>query len=154
LKVQTNVAVMTPQYLSKLIMDNDIDPSKLRVSKPMKATWTSFSMMTQRSGKILELGAGLEFSDSSHVYTLYLPLNDPRKYVHLAGGAGRVGQMGLVWGGGGRVVSILSKEEAEKMQDMAREVKFDFVNIEPLSDSFSGDTDGVFDVDRENMEEL
>jgi hypothetical protein len=62
--------------------------------------------------------------------------------------------MGSVWGGSGRVISILSKEEAEKMQDMAREVKFDFVNVEPLSNSFSRDTDGVFDVDKENMKEL
>jgi hypothetical protein len=62
--------------------------------------------------------------------------------------------MGSVRGGGGRVVSILSKEEAEKMQDMARELKFDFVDVEPLSDSFSRDTDGVFDVDKENVEEL
>jgi superfamily II DNA/RNA helicase len=32
---------------------------------------------------------GLDFPDSSHhVYTLYLPLDDPREYVHLAGRVG------------------------------------------------------------------
>jgi hypothetical protein len=78
---------MTPQQylLSKLITDNDIDPSKLHViayydkadlgleqtktwvwSKPMKATWTSFSMMTQRSGKILDLLSWLELVSQNH----------------------------------------------------------------------------------------
>jgi len=31
LKLQTDVAITTPQYLTKLIKDNDVDPSKLRV---------------------------------------------------------------------------------------------------------------------------
>jgi superfamily II DNA/RNA helicase len=31
LKLQTDIAITTPKYLSKLIDENDVDPSKLRV---------------------------------------------------------------------------------------------------------------------------
>jgi hypothetical protein len=66
-----------------------------------------------------------------------------------------VGQIGSVRGGGGRVVSILSEDEAEKMEEMARELKFDFVDVgEPLPESFSRDTDSALEVDKENVEEL
>ncbi|GFH52751.1 hypothetical protein CTEN210_09227 [Chaetoceros tenuissimus] len=73
---------------------------------------------------------GLDFADLTHVYTLYLPVEDPREYVHLAGRVGRIGQMGSVAGTGGRVTSILFPSEAEKMVDLARELNFDFVDVD------------------------
>lgn len=121
----------------------------LQMMQDFKDEKTSVMIATPNSVR------GLDFPDLSHVYTLYLPLDDPREYVHLAGRVGRVGQMGSVRGGGGRVVSILSEDEAEKYEEMARELKFDFVDLEePLPESFSRDTDSVLDVNEENLEEL
>ena len=52
---------------------------------------------------------GLDFPDVTHVYTLYLHVNDPREYVHLAGRVGRIGQIGSATGTGGRVTCILEQ---------------------------------------------
>jgi superfamily II DNA/RNA helicase len=73
---------------------------------------------------------GLDFPALSHVYTLYLPMEDPREYIHLAGRVGRVGQMGSVRGGGGRVVSILKQEDASKMDELAKALSFEFQDVE------------------------
>jgi superfamily II DNA/RNA helicase len=73
---------------------------------------------------------GLDFPAVSHVYTLYLPTEDPREYVHLAGRTGRIGQRGSVRGTGGRVVSILKEEDADKMNSLANELGFEFTDIE------------------------
>jgi superfamily II DNA/RNA helicase len=97
---------------------------------------------------------GLDFPDLSHVYTLYLPNDDPREYVHLAGRVGRVGQMGSVKGDGGHVVSILSEEDADKMADLAEELQFEFVDVEPLSEEFSRLSDEALDdIEKEDVEE-
>jgi superfamily II DNA/RNA helicase len=64
----------------------------------------------------------------THVYTLYLP--NPREYIHLAGRVGRIGQLGSVTGVGGRVTSILHPEEATLMDDLSKELGFQFVDIE------------------------
>jgi superfamily II DNA/RNA helicase len=71
---------------------------------------------------------GLDFPDVTHVYTLYLPTEDPREYIHLAGRVGRVGQRGSVRGSGGRVVSILQEQDADKMDAMAKELGFEFTD--------------------------
>ena len=71
---------------------------------------------------------GLDFPDVTHVYTLYLPTEDPREYIHLAGRVGRVGQRGSVRGSGGRVISILQEQDAEKMDAMANQLGFKFTD--------------------------
>ncbi|KAG7360621.1 DEAD/DEAH box helicase domain protein [Nitzschia inconspicua] len=76
---------------------------------------------------------GLDFPSVTHVYTLYLPTEDPREYVHLAGRVGRVGQRGSVRGSGGRVVSILKEEDADKMETLSRELGFEFTEVEPIT---------------------
>jgi superfamily II DNA/RNA helicase len=76
---------------------------------------------------------GLDFPAVTHVYTLYLPTEDPREYVHLAGRVGRVGQRGSVRGSGGRVVSILKEEDAEKMETLSKELGFEFTDVEPIT---------------------
>jgi superfamily II DNA/RNA helicase len=76
---------------------------------------------------------GLDFPSVSHVYTLYLPTEDPREYVHLAGRVGRVGQRGSVQGKGGRVVSILKQEDANKMETLSKDLGFEFVDVEPVT---------------------
>jgi superfamily II DNA/RNA helicase len=72
---------------------------------------------------------GLDFADLTHVYTLYLPVDDTREYLHLAGRVGRIGQMGSVAGKGGRVTSILRPDEAEQMVEVAKQLNFSFIDI-------------------------
>jgi hypothetical protein len=55
--------------------------------------------------------------------------------------------MGSVKGDGGHVVSILSEDDADKMEDLAQELGFDFVDLEPLSEAYSRSTDEVLDDD-------
>jgi superfamily II DNA/RNA helicase len=117
------------------------------------------SMMEQfKEGKMSVMLAtpnsvrGLDFPALTHVYTLYLPIDDPREYVHLAGRVGRVGQMGSVRGTGGRVVSILKKEEASKMEDLARELQFEFIDVEPASELFDRTEDGSIDLEKVDVE--
>jgi len=75
---------------------------------------------------------GLDFPQVTHVYTLYLPTEDPREYVHLAGRVGRVGQTGSVRGTGGQVLSILKSEDASKMELLATELGFEFTDVAPI----------------------
>ena len=107
----------------------------LQMMQDFKDEKTSVMIATPNSVR------GLDFPDLSHVYSLYLPNDDPREYVHLAGRVGRVGQMGSVKGDGGHVVSILSEDDADKMDDLARDLCFDFVDLEPLSEAYSRSTD-------------
>ncbi|CAJ1942324.1 unnamed protein product [Cylindrotheca closterium] len=95
----------------------------LQMMEQFKSNETSVLLATPNSVR------GLDFPDVTHVYTLYLPMDDPREYVHLAGRVGRVGQKGSVRGSGGRVVSILQEEEADKMEQLAAELGFDFSDI-------------------------
>ena len=100
---------------------------------------------------------GLDFPAVSHVYTLYLPMDDPREYVHLAGRVGRIGQMGSVAGGGGRVISILKEgEEAENMEKLAENLGFDFVDspYDFKDDGITRTEDGSIDVDGTDVEKL
>mmetsp|Transcript_2613 Transcript_2613/g.5842 ORF Transcript_2613/g.5842 Transcript_2613/m.5842 type:complete len:144 (-) Transcript_2613:104-535(-) len=75
---------------------------------------------------------GLDFPALTHVYTLFLPANDPREYLHLAGRVGRIGQQGSVRGQGGRVTTILEEEEAPQFDALAEFLGFEFVDIEPI----------------------
>lgn len=73
---------------------------------------------------------GLDFPALTHVYTLYLPVDNPREYVHLAGRVGRVGHLGSSTGDGGRVVSIVQEDEADKMDHLADKLGFHFEDID------------------------
>lgn len=76
----------------------------------------------------MPLSQNTRYDSLTHVYTLYLP--DPREYLHLAGRVGRIGQLGSVTGVGGRVTSILHPEEAKLMEDLSKQLGFQFVDIE------------------------
>lgn len=118
----------------------------LRIMEDFKAGKTSVMLATPNSVR------GLDFPSLTHCYTLYLPADDPREYLHLAGRVGRLGQLGSVLGSGGRVISILTPEEADKMVDLARELNFTFVDVEPETETLVRTEDGGFDVDKNNVE--
>lgn len=100
---------------------------------------------------------GLDFPSVTHVYTLYLPMDDPREYVHLAGRVGRVGQMGSVKGGGGQVISVLRDEDADKMTELASALGFEFTDIEVDRDDeklFARTEEGDVDLDSVDVEQM
>jgi superfamily II DNA/RNA helicase len=75
---------------------------------------------------------GLDFPALTHVYTLFLPADDPREYLHLAGRVGRIGQQGSVRGQGGRVTTILDQNEASQFDKLAEFLGFDFDDVAPI----------------------
>jgi len=105
---------------------------------------------------------GLDFPELTHVYTMYLPFDDPREYVHLAGRVGRVGQKGSKSGVGGQVVAILKEDEREKMYELSRNLGFKITEKEPLEeesfdikldeDNDSDDDMELQDVDEDRMQ--
>lgn len=119
-------ALWNQHRLCVLLPNIGVDP--LRIMEQFKAGDTSVMLATPNSVR------GLDFVNLTHVYTLYLPTNDPREYLHLAGRVGRIGQMGSVLGMGGRVTSILHPEEADEMEVLANELNFTFVDIPYLDD--------------------
>ena len=120
----------------------------LKMMEQFKAGETSVMIATPNSVR------GLDFPDLSHVYTLYLPIDDPREYVHLAGRVGRVGQNGSVRGGGGRVISILSEKDAAKMEELAKELKFDFVDVEPPAKIVATTDDASVELENAGLDEM
>ena len=66
------------------------------------------------------------------MYTLFLPADDPREYLHLAGRVGRIGQQGSVRGQGGRVTTILDQNEASQFDQLAEFLGFDFDDVAPI----------------------
>ena len=114
--------------------------SPLSIMEQFKNNQTTVMLATPNSVR------GLDFPALTHVYTLYLPLDDPREYVHLAGRVGRVGQQGSVRGGGGRVVSVLKDSEAGKMEELAKELGFEFVDVDL--------TPAKFDVENGDIEQM
>mmetsp|Transcript_4357 Transcript_4357/g.8373 ORF Transcript_4357/g.8373 Transcript_4357/m.8373 type:complete len:724 (+) Transcript_4357:206-2377(+) len=108
--------------LCVLLPKSGVNP--LNIMEQFKNGQTSVMLATPNSVR------GLDFADLTHVYTLYLPVDDTREYLHLAGRVGRIGQMGSVAGKGGRVTSILRPDEAEQMVELAKELNFNFVDIE------------------------
>lgn len=104
-----------------LLPETGYDP--LRIMNDFKLGKTSVMIATPNSVR------GLDFPELTSVYTLYLPVDDPREYIHLAGRVGRVGQMGSAKGIGGRVVSIVRQEDASKLDDLADELGFEFEDV-------------------------
>lgn len=84
---------------------------------------------------------GLDFPALTHVYTLFLPADDPREYLHLAGRVGRIGQQGSVRGRGGRVTTILEGEEAPRFDALAKFLGFDFVDVKPIGAGVTENSD-------------
>lgn len=106
--------------------------SPLDIMEDFKSNETTVMLATPNSVR------GLDFPALTHVYTMYLPMDDPREYVHLAGRVGRVGQSGNVIGDGAHVVSILKKEEANKMDELAATLGFEFTDIDVDADADVG----------------
>jgi len=143
--------------LCVLLPDTGVNP--MTVMEDFKQNKTSVMLATPNSVR------GLDFAGLTHVYTLYLPANDPREYVHLAGRVGRIGQLGSASGTGGRVTSILRPEEADQMQDLAKSLEFDFIDVDYLkadipSIEFASDDDEDLEgdddediLDKDQMEE-
>jgi superfamily II DNA/RNA helicase len=111
--------------LCVLLPKTGVNP--LQMMEQFKNNETTVMLATPNSVR------GLDFPSVSHVYTLYLPTDDPREYVHLAGRVGRVGQSGSVRGSGGRVISILQQEDGDKMNVLANELGFEFTDIDSVS---------------------
>lgn len=109
--------------------------SPLAIMEQFKAGETSVMLATPNSVR------GLDFVDLTHVYTLYIPANDPREYLHLAGRVGRIGQTGSVSGTGGRVTSILRPAEASQFVDLSKLLNFTFLDAEYASDDVKGSDD-------------
>ena len=102
--------------------------SPLTIMDQFKRNETTVMLATPNSVR------GLDFPALTHVYTLYLPMDDPREYVHLAGRVGRIGQIGSVLGDGGHVVSILPEDKAGKMQELAEYLGFEFTDLDTTFD--------------------
>jgi superfamily II DNA/RNA helicase len=119
--------------------------SPLTIMDQFKRNQTSVMLATPNSVR------GLDFPALTHVYTLYLPMDDPREYLHLAGRVGRVGQRAE-----GHVVSVLKEEEASKMDDLAKTLGFEFTDIEaPTAYSLlARKADGEIDEDAIDLEKL
>jgi superfamily II DNA/RNA helicase len=131
--------------LCVLLPDTGVSP--MSVMEDFKLNKTSVMLATPNSVR------GLDFAGLTHVYTLYLPANDPREYVHLAGRVGRIGQLGSAYSGGtgGRVTSILRPEEAEQMTELAQKLDFDFVDVDYIKAEFPSFID--VDVERDANDE-
>ena len=140
-------AVWGEHKVCVLLPKTGINP--LQMMDDFKNNQTSVMIATANSVR------GLDFPALTSVYTLYLPMDDPREYVHLAGRVGRVGQMGSVQGAGGKVVSILKESEAMKMEDLAKELNFGFTDVDPVVDeSFTRTEDGEVDLDNVDIEKM
>jgi superfamily II DNA/RNA helicase len=106
----------------------NIGENPLLIMEQFKSDQMSVMLATPNSVR------GLDFANLTHVYTLYLPADDPREYLHLAGRVGRIGQIGSVTGKGGRVTSILQPDESDKMETLADTLKFEFVDVDYTPD--------------------
>ncbi|KAL9181139.1 hypothetical protein ACHAXT_009944 [Thalassiosira profunda] len=84
---------------------------------------------------------GLDFPALTHVYSLFLPADDPREYLHLAGRVGRVGQQGSVRGQGGRVTTILDEDEAPQYEKLANYLGFPWEDVAPVQAEVTEESD-------------
>jgi superfamily II DNA/RNA helicase len=139
-------ALWGDHWLCVLLPKTGVRP--LTIMEQFKKNETSVMLATANSVR------GLDFPALTHVYTMYLPVDDPREYVHLAGRVGRVGQQGTVAGDGGHVVSILSEEDAPKMDELARLLGFQFTDIEAPEENLPRTEDGSIDVDKMDVDKL
>jgi len=118
--------------------------SPLSIMDQFKKSKTSVMLATPNSVR------GLDFPALTHVYTLYLPIDDPREYLHLAGRVGRVGHRVE-----GHVVSILKEEEASKMDELAKTLGFEFTDIKvPAAETVARRADGEIDETTVDIEKL
>jgi len=122
--------------------------SPLDIMEDFKNNVTTVMLATPNSVR------GLDFPALTHVYTLYLPMDDPREYVHLAGRVGRVGQSGNILGDGAHVVSILKEEEASKMNELAEKLGFEFTDIDAEPDVMPKDEDSSAPTDNRGLEKM
>jgi len=122
----------------------------LTIMEQFKKNETSVMLATPNSVR------GLDFPALSHCYTLYMPIDDSREYIHLAGRVGRVGQQGCVLGDGGHVVSILKPEEASKMEALAETLGFEFtdIDISSIEDDIPRTEDGSIDAEKVDIDKV
>lgn len=119
--------------------------SPMTIMEQFKNNQTSVMLATPNSVR------GLDFPALTHVYTLYLPMDDPREYLHLAGRVGRVGHRAK-----GHVVSVLKEADANKMDVLAGLLGFDVVDLEaPTAESLlTRNADGNIDENAIDYEKL
>ena len=119
--------------------------SPMTIMDQFKRNETSVMLATPNSVR------GLDFPALTHCYTLYLPVDDPREYIHLAGRVGRVGHRTK-----GRVISILNEQDAKQMDDLAQQLNFQFTDVStPTAESLLARTDdGTIDEDAIDYEKL
>jgi superfamily II DNA/RNA helicase len=119
--------------------------SPMTIMEQFKRNDTTVMLATPNSVR------GLDFPALSHVYTLYLPMDDPREYLHLAGRVGRVGHRAK-----GHVVSVLKQDEGSKMDELAKLLGFEIVDVEaPTAESLlTRNSDGEIDETAIDYEKL
>ena len=119
--------------------------SPMTIMDQFKRNETSVMLATPNSVR------GLDFPALTHCYTLYLPVDDPREYIHLAGRVGRVGHRTK-----GRVISILNEDHASQMDDLAQQLNFQFTDVSaPTAESLLARTeDGAIDENAIDYEKL
>jgi superfamily II DNA/RNA helicase len=119
--------------------------SPMTIMDQFKRNETSVMLATPNSVR------GLDFPALTHCYTLYLPVDDPREYIHLAGRVGRVGHRTK-----GRVISILNEEDADQMDVLAQKLNFQFTDVStPTAESLLARTeDGTIDENAIDYEKL
>lgn len=122
--------------------------SPLTIMDQFKKNETTVMLATPNSVR------GLDFPALTHVYTLYLPMDDPREYVHLAGRVGRIGQVGSVLGDGAHVVSILPQDKADKMQELADTLGFEFKDLDTNFSLIPKGEDGSIDTESNDLETM
>lgn len=137
-------AVWGDHKLGVLLPNSGIGP--LEIMEKFKNNELSVLLATPTSIR------GLDFPALTHVYTLFLPDQDPREYLHLAGRVGRIGQQGSVTGQGGRVTTILNPEDASKYDSMANFLGFKYADVEPLKAEITKDSN--IDEARRNLEDM
>lgn len=117
--------------------------SPLTIMEQFKRNETSVMLATPNSVR------GLDFPALTHVYALYLPMDDPREYIHLAGRVGRVGHETE-----GRVISVLPEREAGKLEELAESLGFEFTDVPVPMESLVRTDDGEIDEESIDIEKL
>lgn len=102
----------------------------LSIMEQFRKNKTSVMLATANSVR------GLDFPALTHVYTLYLPMDDPREYLHLAGRVGRVGHRAE-----GRVISVLNDDEANELEKLATTLGFEYSDVEVPAETMPSLTD-------------
>jgi len=102
------------------VMLPEIGVNPLGIMNDFKNSETSVMLATPNSVR------GLDFPNVTHVYSLFLPVDDPREYIHLAGRVGRVGQEGRVLGDGGHVVSLIKDTDVNSFDALSSALGFSY----------------------------